>query len=63
MTTPKETNKPLPDTEYHRAQQFINQSIAAMDDKAHIEYRSTIERANPPSRLQQWKQRLRRLFS
>lgn len=63
MTAPKETNKPLPDTGFHQAQQIINQSIASMDDKAHIEYHSTIERATPSSRLQQWKQRLRHLLS
>jgi hypothetical protein len=51
MLTPKEQNNPVPSVEYQRAQQFINQSIEAMDEEMHIEYRSTIERNVPQSRL------------
>lgn len=63
MTAPKEQHSPQLQTEYQRAQQIINESIATMDGKAHIEYHSTIERDRPPSLLKQWRQRLQRLFS
>ncbi len=63
MLTPKEQNDPVPSVEYQRAQQFINQSIEAMDEEMHIEYRSTIERNAPQSRLRQWLSRLLHLFS
>ena len=64
MVTPKEHKKPLPDENYQRAQQFIEQSIAAMEDQgSHIEYRSTIERKQPPSKWKQWLNRLQDLFS
>lgn len=61
MLTPKEQNDPS--IEYQRAQQIINQSIEAMDEEMHIEYRSTIERKVPQSRLKQWLNQLLHLFS
>ena len=56
MTTPKEQDKPRASADYERAEQRINQ--AKMDNRAHIEYGSTMKRNPPPSKFRQWLRRL-----
>lgn len=41
--TPHDKNK-SPDLDYKQAEKMINQSIAKMEDKTHIEYNGSINR-------------------
>ena len=61
MTTPKEHDKPQASAEYQRAEQMSRQSIAKMDNEAHIEYDSTIQRTPLMPKWRQWLNRVMRL--
>ena len=61
MITPKEHDKPQASAEYQRAEQMIRQSIAKMDNEAHIEYDSTIQRTPSMPKWRQWLNRVLRL--
>ena len=62
MTSPKEQFDPNPNiSEYYRAEQIINQTLADMEEETHIEYGSTMERKAPPPKWKKWLHRLLRL--
>ena len=48
MTPPSKKDKETSD--YIQAEKMINQTIANMDETAHVEYGSIIERSDKPSR-------------
>lgn len=58
MTPTKEQNEMQPGNKFLEAEKLIKQTIAGMDDEAHIEYDSTMERKTRPSK---WKAVLRSL--
>ena len=60
MTPSKEQNAPAVNPQYQQAEKMIDQAIAKMDDKAHIEYGSTMERKDTTSKCAKWLNWLRK---
>lgn len=54
MTPSKEQNAPAVNPQYQQAEKMIDQAIAKMDNKTHIEYGSTMERKDKTSKCAKW---------
>lgn len=59
--TKQPANGPNPD--YQQAEQFIDRSLANMNTDSHIEYTSTMERNQQPSKWKLWLNRILRLHN
>ena len=58
MTSSKETSPTPASVEYRQAEKSINHAVAEMAEENHIEYGSTMERENKPSKKKNWLRRL-----
>lgn len=56
------SNKNKAPSDYQQAEKMIDKTISEMEENTHIEYGSTIERRDKPSRFKWLNQRMKRLF-
>ena len=59
--TPASNKNNVP-IDYQQAEKMIDKTISEMEENTHIEYGSTIERRDKPSRIKWLNQWIKRLF-